>query len=731
MRRSKKSLGRAILVSFLSASMVMTTPVYALTVRKDQEINKDITNGLKVSEKSTVTINGNVSDKDVDMTVDEDDREDRVVIKDSSKVTINGNVDSARVWTFEGSSLTVNGTVKAGSIKAKEDTNVTVNGDANASIRADENADLSVKGDVNGAVQNNGGTVTVSGKVNAKLEEDEDDDGYIANGIDITGGTTTIGKDVTVDAKPSTNAAYIHAQSHRTDGARDDAYLNIGGNVSIHGSGSIYKVDDDIVDFYNPTGVSVKSNGDSNVHVNVAGKIDASSNGVATGIAVSNSNGLTDKEKPLQVNITSGSISATGNRIMDSNQSADLDNVKSFGIYISNEQSGTSDVNIVVKGDLTSDIGIGVENKKAKYRNEPTDLDIEDNSKVTTNIVVDGTIKGNDAAVYICNKDETKHELNLTAWKIESDGTNTVLVDKADKENKGNVVKDEKATKEQSDNINYIIRHDGTISLEGTRLVSVNGNDFQTARETEKLTIHVKVDDEKKYRVDRVEGGTATATKNADGSWTLIVPKNGGVDIRAVLVAIEQTKHNSSSSSGGGSSSTHPGVNNASTGMMTTTPEGATVQTNVTKNDNSTVTTAAVRIGTTTANVSSAVSDQNGTKVTVQNTDGNIAGASFKGVGQISADGATLVKEDGTTAKMAPGMLLSIENADGTSVGCFMDATGKTIATGNFEVYYMLGTDGKLHAHFVNPQGYFMTGIQVINGMTVTFNATGEMVSVL
>lgn len=727
MKRSKKSLGSAILVSILSASMVMTTPVYALTVKTNQEINNNITNGLKVYEKSTVTINGNVSDKDVDMTVDEDERGDCVSINDSSKVTINGNVDTSVVWTSKGSSLTVNGTVKAGSIKAREDTNVTVNGDSNASIRADENADLSVKGDVNGEVQNNGGTVTVSGKVNAKLEEDED--GYIANGINITGGTTTIEKDVTVDANPCTSAAYIHAQSHRTDGKRDDAYLNIGGNVSIHGSGSIYK-DEDIVDFYNPTGVSVQSGSEANVHVNVAGKINASSNGVACGIDVLNNNYNIDKENPLQVNITSGSISATGNRIMDSNQSADLDDVKSFGIYISNQQGGTSDVNIVVKGDLTSDIGIGVENKKAQYRNEPTDLDIEDNSKVTTNIVVDGTIKGNNAAVYICNKDETKNELNLTAWKIENDGTNTVLVNKADKENDGSVVKDEKATKEQSDNINYIIRHDGTISLEGTRLVSVNGNDFQTARETEKLTIHVKVDDEKKYRVDRVEGGTATATRNDDGSWTLIVPKNGGVDIRAVLVAIEQTKHNSGSS-GGGSSSSRPGVNNASTGMMTTTPEGATVQTNVTKNDNSTVTTAAVRIGTATANVSSAVSDQNGTKVTVQNADGNLAGASFKGVGQISADGATLVKEDGTTAKMATGMLLSIENADGTSVGCFMDATGKTIATGNFEVYYMLGTDGKLHAHFVNPQGYFMTGIQVINGQTVTFNAVGEMVSVL
>lgn len=80
---------------------------------------------------------------------------------------------------------------------------------------------------------------------------------------------------------------------------------------------------------------------------------------------------------------------------------------------------------------------------------------------------------------------------------------------------------------------------------------------------------------------------------------------------------------------------------------------------------------------------------------------------------------------------MTPGMLLVIENADGTSIGCFVDANGKIIATGAYEVYYMLGTDGKLHAHFVNPQGYCIIGIQVINGMTVTFNALGEMVSVI
>lgn len=233
----------------------------------------------------------------------------------------------------------------------------------------------------------------------------------------------------------------------------------------------------------------------------------------------------------------------------------------------------------------------------------------------------------------------------------------------------------------------------------------------------------MKVDDDTKYRVDRVEGGTATATKNGDGSWTLIVPKNGGVDIRAVLVAIEQSEHTSSSSSSSESS-------NAASGMTTTTTDGATVQTNVTRNNNST-TTAAVRIGTTTANVTSSISEQNGTKVTFQKASGNLADASFKTVGQVSADGTILVKLDGTTTKMAPGMLLAIENADGTSIGCFVDANGKIIATGAFEVYYLLGTDGKLHAHFADPQGYFMTGVQVINGQTVTFNALGEMVSVI
>lgn len=666
MRRSKKSLGSAILVSVLSASMTFSMPAYALTIDTDKTVNEAVTDGLQVNSGVTATINGNVSDKT-------EDGGKIVEISHGSKVTING--------------------------------------------------------DVNTNIENGRGDLTVTGNVDAKV-----DDSYY-DGVSTKNGSTTIGKDVKVETKTQGNA--VNVMSTPQGDTTGNANVSVGGDISIKSSGNTYveEYPDDYEDdenaddpkdisFCNPTGLRVVGKENATATAKVSGKIEASSKGVATGISVSTmgfhkrSDSDSDSSGTVKIDVSSGSVSASGDKEIDKSQVGNFNNSESNGIHIQNGMDVNSEVNITVDGDLTSEIGIAISNINNKT------------TKAVNNIVVDGTIKSTDGAVEICNYKENSNTLNLTTWKIESGTDQNVIVKKYDKEADKEVL-DKEATEKQSANINYIIRHEGTISLEGTRSTIVNGTTFETAHEKEKLTIHVKVDDDKKYRVDRVEGGTATATKNADGSWTLIVPKNGGVDIRAVLVAIEQSNHSSSSSSGGGSSSSRPGVSNAASGMTTTTPDGATVQTNVTKNNNSTTTAAAVRIGTTTANVTSSVSEQNGTKVTFQNASGNLAGASFKGVGQVSADGTTLVKVDGTTAKMAPGMLLVIENADGTSIGCFVDANGKIIATGAYEVYYMLGTDGKLHAHFVNPQGYCMTGIQVINGMTVTFNAAGEMVSVL
>lgn len=736
MRRSKKSLGRAILVSFLSASMVMTTPasVFAKTFVENQTetIEGDVNDGIKAPAKSNVTVNGSVNVQDSNQHVD----------ADNATVKVTGNVNTC-INADNGSTVTVGGNVKEG-VRAENNSTVIVAGTVNTAVDSIDGAHVSVNKDVNGDINIYDGKVSIGGNVTGDVDQWDGNlniQGNLNGGFSSTigtshiagnitsnintkyggyavgtdGGTVTVTGNVSLDNKKGGEAVSVGEYGNATN-------VVIGGNVSAKSTDTyITRVDgsdsEEILkkDVYT-TGVDVNTGSDTDI--TVKGNVDVSSNAFASGIHILKENNYSSDEggestiKNAVINVTTGSINVNAPKEVTK---VNGKHTTSTATAIEVESVGNNaEINVVVNGDAIS--------------SADNAISICNNGNGKTNIVVDGTVKSSKNGIVITNYDDEKATVEITTWKIEGDTTNNVLVNKQTDDGR---VKDEAATKKQSENINYIIRHEGTISLEGTRPITVNGNKFETARETEKLTIHVKVDDEKKYRVDRVEGGAATATKNADGSWTLIVPKNGGVDIRAVLVAIEQTKHNSSSSSGGGSSSTRPGVNNASTGMITTTPEGATVQTNVTKNDNSTVTTAAVRIGTTTANVSSAVSDQNGTKVTVQNADGNLAGASFKGVGQISADGATLVKEDGTTAKMAPGMLLSIENADGTSVGCFMDATGKTIATGNFEVYYMLGTDGKLHAHFVNPQGYFMTGIQVINGMTVTFNATGEMVSVL
>ena len=673
MRRSKKSLGSAILVSLISASMTFSMPAYALTINSDKTVNENVTNGLRVNSGVDATINGNVSGK-------AEDSGEIVEIYHESKVTING--------------------------------------------------------DVNTNIENARGDLTITGNVEAKVDNTDPDaeDSYYA-GVSTSNGSTTIGKDVKVETKTEGDAVFVKATSQGD--TTGNASVSVGGDISIKSSGNTYvdettgdeednEDDDAPADIYyrNPAGLHVAGKENATATAKVSGKIEASSKGVATGISVSTMgynkrfDSDSDSSGTVKIDISSGSVSASGDKEIDKSQVGNFNNSESNGIHIQNGKDVNSEVNITVDGDLTSEIGIAISNINNKT------------TKAVNNIAVDGTIKATDRAVEIYNQQENSNTLNLTTWKIEGGTDQNVIVKKYDKKEDKEVL-DKEATEKQSANINYIIRHEGTISLEGTRSTIVNGTTFETAHEKEKLTIHVKVDDDKKYRVDRVEGGTATATKNADGSWTLIVPKNGGVDIRAVLVAIEQSEHSSSSSSSGGSSSSRPGVSNAASGMTSTTPDGATVQTNVTKNNNSTTTAAAVRIGTTTANVTSSVSEQNGTKVTFQNASGNLAGASFKGIGQVSADGTTLVKEDGTTAKMAPGMLLVIENADGTSIGCFVDANGKIIATGAYEVYYMLGTDGKLHAHFVNPQGYCMTGIQVINGMTVTFNAAGEMVSVL
>lgn len=710
MRRSKKSLGRAILVSVLSASMVMTAPVYAADyLGVNEKVTGDVTNGIYADGESNVTITGTVSGKEENgeditileksnITIDGEAKCSDIYLEGDSTLKVGGNVNSNNI-TNNDSHLIVDKDVKTGDFENYGGT-VTIGGDVETTgTLVNSDGTVSVGGDVKSDRITVGGSLNITGNVSSSPDSDDMNSLIIAS----KGANVSVGKDVTLTG---TEAAIAVSDRRNGNSSNNTTNVTVGGDVNVD------TVDKTGGNRYG-AGLSIDGDDGSKINVRIDEKIKVKSQDGAEGIStyVANDDGAKDNKTGATIKVEAGGVEIIAPKKDATHNSA-------AGIGITNDDNTST--TIVIKGDLKStQDGINIFNN---------------GSGATTDIIVDGTIESNnnESGIIVFNKGEN-NQTNITAWKINNntEKDDPVLVNKLEGDSKKGIA-DDAATKKQNENINYIIRREGTITLDGTRTItSFNGDKYETAHENEKLTIHVKVDDDKKYRVDRVEGGTATATKNADGSWTLIVPKNGGVDIRAVLVAIEQTKHNSSSSSDGGSSSSRPGVSNAASGMTTTTTDGATVQTNVTKNNNSTTTAAAVRIGTTTANVTSSVSEQNGTKVTFQNASGNLAGASFKTVGQVSVDGTTLVKVDGTTAKMAPGMLLVIENADGTSIGCFVDANGKIIATGAYEVYYMLGTDGKLHAHFVNPQGYCMTGIQVINGMTVTFNAAGEMVSVL
>lgn len=436
MRRSKKSLGSAILVSLISASMTFSMPAYALTIDTDKTVTETVTDGLKVNSEVTATINGDVSDKT-------EDGGKIVEISHGSKVTING--------------------------------------------------------DVNTNIENGQGNLTVSGNVSAKVDDVYDPHYY---GAMTTNGSTTIGKDVKVETKAEGYAVYVQAVPEYGTTTGGNANVNVGGDISINGSGKTY-VDEEInegddapdeIDFCNPAGLRVAGKGNATVTAKVSGKIEASSKGVSTGISVSTMDFPTVNDTgSVKIDISSGSVSASGDKEIDKSQVGNFNNSESNGIHIQNGKNVNSEVNIMVDGDLTSEIGIAISNKNDKT------------TKAVNNIAVDGTIKSTDGAVEICNYKENSNTLNLTTWKIESGTDQNVIVKKYDKEADKEVL-DKAATEKQSANINYIIRHEGTISLEGTRSTIVNGTTFETAHEKEKLTIHVKVDDDKKYRVDRVEG---------------------------------------------------------------------------------------------------------------------------------------------------------------------------------------------------------------------------------
>ncbi|WP_352397915.1 hypothetical protein [[Clostridium] aminophilum] len=358
----------------------------------------------------------------------------------------------------------------------------------------------------------------------------------------------------------------------------------------------------------------------------------------------------------------------------------------------------------------------------------------------TANCVVDGTLSGESAAIhtqdYVAQPGMEEGELNVTVWELKSGGdlVKAEEVSGYDPQTGAPSLSEKKEKAEEIlKNVNYIIRTDevenGVISLSGTtRVVGANGTTYDTAKEAQEVIIRVKTDDG--YQLDAVKNGDALLTKNADGSYTLVVPRGGGVELSAVLSAIKKNENEMNGGSDDSDDSGNPPAGyGEEKGNAVTSASGATVSRTVTEEGGIKTSLSKVEIGGKTAEVATRVTVENGQNRTLRTVSGDIAGVSFRGVGTVSADGSSVTLEDGRTFSVisAPSLMIT-EN--GVTRGYFLNADGMgPIATGKTEVYYCLGEDGQLHAHWVDPNGYFYVGTVEIDGQTHTFNDEGEEVS--
>lgn len=192
----------------------------------------------------------------------------------------------------------------------------------------------------------------------------------------------------------------------------------------------------------------------------------------------------------------------------------------------------------------------------------------------------------------------------------------------------------------------------------------------------------------------------------------------------AVSFAGSPNSGGSSHSSSSSSSRTTVSASGASvtTGAATTASvNGATVSYTP-----ATVTVSGKTVSVGTARTTSA----DGASVLMVATTGSVAGAKFAGVGTVTADGSAVVSADGKTTIAVSTAPILVITKDGVSLGCFVNpTTGKPVATGYTTMFYALGADGQLHLHFVNGQGFFLTGVQTVNGQVYNFDAQGQVIA--
>ena len=449
---------------------------------------------------------------------------------------------------------------------------VSVTGYGEIAVQTFDNAKVSVKGNVSvegdktkGVESNFNSSVSVQGNVSASGESAEGVAGCGNSSVKVSGGITAEGQgplgvssekgsSVTVDGT-------VKAAGSRAVGINSKGEVTAGG-VLVEGADS--------------TGVLANNSGRITINndVKVVERNRGTYSGPVSGVEAESNGKVTVKGNvevvgigAMGINSTQGVVNVNGN-VKVSGTPQNNQNEETVGISAKGS-------NISVKGNVASD-GKGIHIiKSGTGLNSIVEVNgsVTGSSGVVTNNGSDVTVGGDVTATGGTGLDITMEEatgrgiINLGTLNVTKEGETGVLLDVRKRNiqdideliqampevnlfeinvkqgdyfgiNDGtnrdtiqgtSILKKEAADKILKQKVNYHLRAEntsnGTISLDHTK-----------ATEGTTVKFYVKAVDG--YQVKGVSAGKATVIDNGDGSYSIIVPRGGGVNISAIIEAV-------------------------------------------------------------------------------------------------------------------------------------------------------------------------------------------------
>lgn len=326
------------------------------------------------------------------------------------------------------------------------------------------------------------------------------------------------------------------------------------------------------VDSKNRFNSTILSEEDSKVQVN--GNVSSGFIGVCTNegsaTVTGNVSSYSDKNSTFGVDAMNGAQSKV-TVVVDGNVTSKSDSNSAVGVFanMSHEDGAQTDVIIGGSVDAKGKNGVGgaVALGDGSNINIKGDLTVEytgddENGSTGNNaieydkgsVIVDGNVNATNAAgilpdtrnsgkAYVggtLSVDDDNFAIIINSYSDSNNYNYDITVGEIDAKNYVGVwsIEESKYIK-ASDTVTDKLMHDGVsyiIKCEDTQNGSTTVDGTGIAKEGDKLIVNVVASDG--YEVKGVEGGKAAVTQNSDGTYTVIVPRGGGVNIKAIIEEI-------------------------------------------------------------------------------------------------------------------------------------------------------------------------------------------------